>query len=80
MSARTRRLPPTLLVLALAVAGVPACAAVQPWERALLASPAMESPFAETPLMGEYRDKAVQVSTAGGLPGAAPGGGCGCTQ
>ncbi|MCK6528209.1 DUF4266 domain-containing protein [Myxococcota bacterium] len=80
MSARPSCPSPTVLALALVVSGAPACAAVQPWERALLASPAMESPFAETSLMGEYRDKAVQVSTAGGLPGAAPGGGCGCTQ
>jgi hypothetical protein len=29
---------------------------------------------------GAYKDKGQQAKTGGGLPGAAPGGGCGCTQ
>ena len=56
------------------------CAAVKPWERGKLASPCMQSPFAATALEAEYQDKLVQTATAGGLPGDAPGGGCGCVQ
>lgn len=36
--------------------------------------------FAEEGLPGEYRAKVVESKTGGGLPGDAPGGGCGCTQ
>lgn len=56
------------------------CAAVKPWDREKLASPCMQSPFAKTALEAEYQDKLVQTTTAGGLPGDAPGGGCGCVQ
>jgi hypothetical protein len=56
------------------------CAAVKPWEREKLASPCMQSPFAKTALEAEYQDKLVQTGTGGGLPGDAPGGGCGCVQ
>ncbi|MDB5106402.1 MAG: hypothetical protein JWP91_4091 [Fibrobacteres bacterium] len=56
------------------------CAAVKPWEREKLASPCMQSPFAKTALEAEYQDKLVQTTTGGGLPGDAPGGGCGCVQ
>jgi len=40
----------------------------------------MADPFAETELATQYRSKVVESKTAGGLPGTAPGGGCGCTQ
>ncbi len=56
------------------------CAAVKPYERETLASPCMRSPFAPTALEAEYQDKLMQTRTAGGLPGDAPGGGCGCVQ
>lgn len=65
-----------------ALAGLLACecAAVKPYEREKLASPCMRSPFAPSALEAEYQDKLVQTRTAGGLPGDAPGGGCGCVQ
>jgi hypothetical protein len=56
------------------------CAAVKPYEREKLASPCMRSPFAPSALEAEYQDKLIQTRTAGGLPGDAPGGGCGCVQ
>lgn len=65
------------LALCLALTG---CAAVKPWQREKLASPCMRSPFAKTALAAEYEDKVIQTTTAGGLPGNAPGGGCGCVQ
>jgi hypothetical protein len=65
------------LILGLLLTG---CAAVKPWDREKLASPCMQSPFAKTALEAEYQDKLVQTATGGGLPGDAPGGGCGCVQ
>jgi hypothetical protein len=56
------------------------CAAVKPYEKGKLASPCMHSPFAPSALEAEYQDKLMQTRTAGGLPGDAPGGGCGCVQ
>lgn len=56
------------------------CAAVKPYEREKLASPCMRSPFAPSAFEAEYQDKLIQTRTAGGLPGDAPGGGCGCVQ
>jgi Domain of unknown function (DUF4266) len=67
------------LAAALAMAGA-ACARVRPYEREHLASPAMTVRFAEEGFPGEYRAKVVESKTGGGLPGDAPGGGCGCTQ
>jgi hypothetical protein len=66
-----------LAVLAAVSAG---CAVVKPYQRERLASAAMESPFDDDRAAGEYKDKVQQAKTGGGLPGAAPGGGCGCTQ
>ncbi|HKP98640.1 MAG TPA: DUF4266 domain-containing protein [Fibrobacteria bacterium] len=68
---------PASLLVGLSLTG---CAAVRPWEREALASPCMQSPFAKTALEAEYQDKIVQTTTGGGLPGDAPGGGCGCAQ
>lgn len=65
---------------ALALAAVGACAPVKPYQREHLASPAMTVRFAEEGFPGEYRAKVVESKTGGGLPGDAPGGGCGCTQ
>lgn len=56
------------------------CAVVKPWERGKLASPAMEARFGEDGFAGEYRGKMLESKLGGGLPGDAPGGGCGCTQ
>jgi hypothetical protein len=56
------------------------CVVVRPWERERLASPAMESGFGEAEFAGELRAKVIESTTGGGLPGEAPGGGCGCTQ
>jgi hypothetical protein len=56
-----------------------ACAPVRPWERGRLARPAMTR-GAASPLTDTYRSKLLESRTAGGLPGTAPGGGCGCTQ
>jgi hypothetical protein len=58
---------------------VGACAPVKPHQRARLASRAMVPPFSRAGL-GDHDDKVVQTRTGGGLPGAAVGGGCGCTQ
>lgn len=65
------------LVLALGACG---CATVKPWEREHLSCPAMDVQLGDSPLSGPYRQKVVESRTGGGLPGAAPGGGCGCTQ
>jgi hypothetical protein len=79
-----RRIRPALVCSLLGVAlaaGSIGCAPVRPWQREALASPAMtESPFGDPYLEAAYRDKVVQSTTGGGLPGGAPGGGCGCTQ
>ena len=77
-SARARRWFTALVLIALG--GAAACARVRPYEREHLASPAMTVRFAEEGLPGEYRAKVVESKTGGGLPGDAPGGGCGCTQ
>ncbi len=56
------------------------CAVVRPWERDKLASPAMQARFGEDGFAGDHRAKVLESKTGGGLPGDAPGGGCGCTQ
>ena len=84
--ARRRNAPPShpirilrrlCLGMALLLSG---CAAVKPYEREALSSPCMRSPFSSSALEAEYQDKLIQTRTAGGLPGDAPGGGCGCVQ
>jgi len=67
---------------ALALCALPAtgCVQVKPWQHELLASPAMNPALLDTELSATYRAKAMESKTAGGLPGTAPGGGCGCTQ
>lgn len=56
------------------------CVTVKPYERQHLAQRAMEEPYASDAATLEYRDKVVRTKTASSLPGATPGGGCGCTQ
>jgi hypothetical protein len=67
----------SLIAGALSLSG---CVRVHVWERQRLAAWAMTDPFADTALAGQYRSKVVESKTGGGLPGTAPGGGCGCTQ
>ena len=64
-------------VLAAVLAG---CATVHPWQREKIASHAMADPFGDTEISAQYRAKVLESKTGGGLPGTAPGGGCGCTQ
>jgi hypothetical protein len=76
-----RSAPRTLLTICLvALSGVGGCARVRPWQRENLARPCMETRFGEAGVAGEYRAKVTESKTGGGLPGDAPGGGCGCTQ
>ncbi len=72
MSALVR---PLLLVLALS-----GCIRVGAAQRGRLASPSMVVGLGEDGVAGAYRAKYVESKTAGGLPGSAPGGGCGCAQ
>ena len=66
-----------LLLLAVAEAG---CARVKPIERGKLASPCMTVGLGEDGFARAYRAKLIESKTGGGLPGTAPGGGCGCAQ
>jgi len=68
----------TLLVL-VALAG-PACVRVKAIEREKLSAPSMTVGLGEDGFASAYRAKFVESKTAGGLPGTAPGGGCGCAQ
>jgi hypothetical protein len=74
------RLDARILLAAAALAASAACAPVRPYEREKLASPAMSLAVGEEGLAGAYRRRVLESRTAGGLPGDAPGGGCGCTQ
>ena len=67
------------VAVALAVAGG-GCVSVRAWEREHLATPAMQAGFVDPGFDRIYRAKVLESRTAGGLPGSAPGGGCGCTQ
>lgn len=70
-----------LVLIATVVGFASGCVVVRPWQREALATPVMvESPFGDPFLEAPFRDKVVQSTTGGGLPGGAPGGGCGCTQ
>ncbi len=70
---------PLFCLLALGLV-LSSCVRVHAWERQRLAAWVMADPFAETELSIQYRSKVVESKTGGGLPGTAPGGGCGCTQ
>jgi len=56
------------------------CVTVAPWERGKLASPCMEQGSDRPGMSSAYRAKVLESKVGGGLPGTAPGGGCGCTQ
>jgi hypothetical protein len=79
-SGRLAQVAALSLIGGAALLALSGCAAVKPWEREKLASPCMRNPFGKSPLAGAYEDKLIQTKTAGGLPGDAPGGGCGCVQ
>ena len=70
----------TRILTAAAALAAAACAPVRPYEREKLASPAMSLEVGEEGLAGSHRARVVESRTGGGLPGGAPGGGCGCTQ
>lgn len=72
-----RLFPYSIVALSLGLSG---CVRVHVWERERLASWVMADPFGKTELAAQYRSKVVESKTGGGLPGTAPGGGCGCTQ
>jgi hypothetical protein len=40
----------------------------------------MQNKLGEAGSRGIYRAKVLETRTGGGLPGEAPGGGCGCTH
>lgn len=67
------------LLILISLAG-PACVRVKALERERLSAPSMTIGFGEDGLARAYRAKFVESKTAGGLPGSAPGGGCGCAQ
>jgi hypothetical protein len=56
------------------------CVRVKAFERGQLAAPCMMVGLGEDGASAAYRAKLVESRTAGGLPGSAPGGGCGCAQ
>ena len=68
------------LIALLFLPAAAACAQVKPIERAKLASPCMTVGLGEDGFAAAYRAKFVESKTGGGLPGSAPGGGCGCAQ
>ena len=71
-----------LLLLGLALYAMAGCARVKPWQRERLATPAMQAAAVGgmNGVEGVYRAKVLESKTGGGVPGTAPGGGCGCTQ
>jgi hypothetical protein len=75
-----RALTPSRALLPLLLLSISGCVAVAPFERGRLASPAMEQGADLTGVAGAYRAKVLESKVGGGLPGTAPGGGCGCTQ
>lgn len=56
------------------------CVRVTAAQREKLASASMTVGLGEQGMTGPYHAKFVESKTAGGLPGSAPGGGCGCAQ
>jgi hypothetical protein len=71
----------SVLALVCSLGLLTGCARVKPWQRERLASPAMQAALgAMDSVDGVYRAKVLESKTGGGLPGTAPGGGCGCTQ
>jgi hypothetical protein len=74
------RLPSFVLLSLVGALVATGCAPVAPWQRGKLASPCMELSSDQTSLPYTYRAKVLESKVGGGLPGSAPGGGCGCTQ
>ena len=69
-----------LLAVAFVALSSLGCATVRPWERQYLAKKSMNVRFGENGMDGQYSAKVTETLTGGGVPGDAPGGGCGCTQ
>jgi hypothetical protein len=67
-------------LFAICVLASTSCVTVKPWQREHLSCAAMDPQLGETAITGLYRQKVVESRAGGGLPGNAPGGGCGCTQ
>lgn len=67
--------PLQLWLLALVLA-LPACTAVEPWERGNLAKPEMALDF--DPIQNRYRDHVFRSRQAAVSGNTAQGGGCGC--
>jgi hypothetical protein len=68
------------IVLLLSCLFAGGCVRVTAAQREKLASSSMTVGLGEQGLAGPYHSKFVESKTAGGLPGTAPGGGCGCAQ
>jgi hypothetical protein len=67
------------MVLFLAAAFLPGCAHVRPWQRGLLATPAMQ--FQMSPLGQAQLDSVLEITEGGTYSSAGPGSagaGCGC--
>ena|SRR5688572_13115671 len=71
---------PRMLSAGLLGASLLGCATVHPYQRSQLASPEMTPDFGDRDLTDQYQAKSLESRTATGLPGSAPGGGCGCSQ
>jgi hypothetical protein len=71
---------PVLLLLAVLACVAPGCVRVTGPQRERLAAPSMAVGLGEMGMAGAYRAKFVESKSGGGLPGSAPGGGCGCAQ
>jgi uncharacterized protein DUF4266 len=65
--------------LLLAAALLAGCVTVHPWEREDLARRSMAA-RGDGGVATRYQHKLLETQTAGGAAGAAPGGGCGCSQ
>jgi hypothetical protein len=67
-------------VVLLMLLGASACSAVKATERGNLARASMQVGLGEEGFSASYRAKLVESRMGAGLPGSAPGGGCGCAQ
>lgn len=74
MNSSIKHKPWPVLILGLSL--LQGCAAVQPWERGILAKPQMA--LERTPLQSELRGHSYGSREAAGAGSSASGGGCGC--
>jgi hypothetical protein len=73
-------MPARSYLLVLLACAAPGCVRVSGVQREKLASPSMMVGLGDAGMAGSYRAKFVESKSGGGLPGSAPGGGCGCAQ